>query len=64
MHVMRKYNAKPQRICIFFLFPNLQIWLGEKRFSSDREVIAAMDEYFIVFETSYFSEGIKKFEER
>ena len=31
MHVMRKYNAKPQRICIFFrsvmLFPKK---LGEK----------------------------------
>ena len=23
MHVMRKYNAKPQRICIFFY---LQLW--------------------------------------
>ena len=48
----------------FFLFPNLKIWLGGKRFSSDEEVIAAVDEYLKGFETSYFSEEIKKLEER
>ena len=48
----------------FFFFPNLKLWLGEKRFSSDEEVIAAVDEYFKGFETSYFSEEIKKLEER
>ena len=48
----------------FFLFPKLKIWLGEKKFLSDEEVIAAADEYFKGLETSYFSEGIKKLEER
>ena len=48
----------------FFLFPNLKIWLGGKRFSSDEKVIAAVDEYFKGFETSYFSEWIIKLEER
>ena len=47
----------------FFLFPNLKIWHRGKRFPSDEEVIAAVDEYFRGFETSYFSEGIKKLEE-
>ena len=48
----------------FFLFPNFKIWLGGKRFSFDEEIIAAVDEFFQGFETSYFSEGIKKLEER
>jgi histone-lysine N-methyltransferase SETMAR len=50
--------------CDFFLFPNLKIWLGGKKFSSDEEVIAAVDAYFEGLETSYFSEGIKKLEHR
>ncbi|KMQ87583.1 mariner transposase [Lasius niger] len=50
--------------CDFFLFPNLKIWLGGKRFSSNEKAIAAVDEYFQGFETSYFSEGIKKLEHR
>ena len=48
----------------FFLFPNLKIWLEEKRFSSDEEFITAVNEYFKHFETSHFSEGIIKLEER
>ena len=47
----------------FLLFPKLKIGLGGKKFSSDEEVIAAVDEYFKGFETSYFSEGIKKLKE-
>ena len=47
-----------------YSFSNLKIWLGGKRFSSNKEVIASVDEYFKGFETSYFSEGIKKLEER
>ena len=35
----------------FVLFPNLKIWLGEKRFFSDEEVIAALDEYYKSFAT-------------
>ena len=48
----------------FFVSPNLKIQLGGRRFSSDGEVIAAVDEYFKGFETFYFSEGIKRLEER
>ena len=48
----------------FYLFPNLEIWHGEKRFSSDEEVIATVDEYFKGFETSYFSGGIEILEDR
>ena len=48
----------------FFLFPNLKIWLGGKRFPSNEKVIAAADEYIKGFEISYLSEEIKKLEER
>jgi len=51
-------------LCDFFLFPNLKIWLRGKKFSSNEEVIAAVDAYFEGLETSYFSEGIKKLEHR
>ena len=44
----------------FFLFPNLEIWLGRKRFYSNEETIAAVDKYFEDLQTSYYSEGIKK----
>jgi len=30
----------------FFLFPNLKTWLGGKKFSSNEEVIVAVNEYF------------------
>ena len=40
--------------CDFFLFPNLKIWLGGKKFSSNEEVIVAVNEYFVDFETAYF----------
>jgi len=38
----------------FFLFPNLKTWLGGKKFSSNEEVIVAVNEYFADFETAYF----------
>jgi len=40
--------------CDFFLFPNLKTWLGGKKFSSNEEVIVAINEYFADFETAYF----------
>ena len=43
----------------FILFPNLKIWLEEKKFSSNKEVICYV--YFEGLETP-FSEGIKKLE--
>ena len=36
----------------FFLFSKPKIWLGGRRFSSNLEVIAAVDKYFKGFETS------------
>ncbi|CAK9827513.1 Histone-lysine N-methyltransferase SETMAR [Anthophora retusa] len=50
--------------CDFFLFRNLKAWLAGKKFSSDEEVIVAVNEYFADFETAYFSDGIKKLETR
>ncbi|EZA49711.1 Histone-lysine N-methyltransferase SETMAR [Ooceraea biroi] len=44
----------------FFLFPYLNIWLGGKKFSSNEEVIVAVNEYFAGIATAYFSDGIKK----
>ena len=41
-------------LCDFFLFPNLKTWLGGKKFSSNEEVIVAVNEYFADFETAYF----------
>jgi len=38
----------------FFLFPNLKTWLDGKKFSSNEEVIVAVNEYFTDFETAYF----------
>ena len=48
---------------VSFLSLNLKIWFGGKRFSSNEEVIAAVDECFKGFETSYFSAEIKKLED-
>ena len=48
----------------FFLFSNLETWLGEKTFHSNEEPIAAVNEYFKGLQTSYFSEGIKQLEHR
>ena len=48
--------------CDFFPFLNLKTWLGGKRFSSNKEVIDAVNAYFADLEKSYFSKGIKKLE--
>ena len=45
-----------------FYFQTSRSGSGERDF--DEELIAAVDEYFKGFETSYFSEGIKKLKER
>ena len=50
--------------CDFFLFPNLNPWLGGKRFSSNEEVIGAVNGYFADLEKSYFSKRMKKLESR
>ena len=48
----------------YFLFSNMISWLGGKRFSSNKEIIAAIKEYFEGFDKNYFLEGIKKLEYR
>ena len=48
--------------CDFFLFPNLKIWLGGKKLSSNEDVIAAINAYFAAFDKKYFSDGMKKVE--
>lgn len=48
----------------FFLFPNMKNWLGGKRFSSNEEVIAETNDYFDAFDSSYYSDGIKRLEYR
>ena len=45
----------------YFLFPNMKSSLGGKRFSTNEEIIAAINEYF---DKNYFLEGIKKLEYR
>ena len=42
----------------------IKTWLGSKRFSSNKEIFAATNEYFEGFDKNYFSEGIKKLEYR
>ena len=48
----------------YFLFPNMNAWLEDKRFSSNEEIIAATNEYFEGFDKNYFLERIKKLEYR
>lgn len=50
--------------CDYFLFPNLKVWLGGKRFSSNDDVISQTKGYFEEFEGSYFLEGLKKWQDR
>lgn len=41
----------------FFLFPNMKTWLGGKRFTSNEEVVAETEAYFVEFEKDYFWRG-------
>ncbi|KAG5309428.1 SETMR methyltransferase, partial [Acromyrmex insinuator] len=50
--------------CDFFLFLNLKKWLGGKKFTSNKEVIVKTEAYFVEFDKSYFSEGLKKWQKR
>ncbi|KAG5333411.1 SETMR methyltransferase, partial [Acromyrmex charruanus] len=50
--------------CDFFLFPNLKKWLGGKKFTSNEEVIAETETYFVEFDKLYFSKGLKKWQNR
>ena len=44
----------------YFLFPNMNTWLGGKRFASNEEIIAATNKYPQGFDKNYFLDGIKK----
>ncbi|XP_020282790.1 histone-lysine N-methyltransferase SETMAR-like [Pseudomyrmex gracilis] len=50
--------------CEFHLFPNLNKWLGGKRFSSNHEVIDAVNVYFEELEKSFYQSGISALEKR
>ena len=48
----------------YFLFPNLNKWLGGNRFYSNDEIISQTNTYFEDLEKSYLLEGIQKLEKR
>lgn len=50
--------------CDFHLFPNLKKWLGGKKFASNDEVIASVNEYFEDQDASFYSRGIAALEHR
>lgn len=48
----------------FYLFPNLKRWLTGQRFYSNEDLIAETEAYFADFPIDYYSDGIKKIENR
>lgn len=48
----------------FWLFPHLKQYLRGKRFSSNEEVIAAVEGYFAELPENHYSQGIHKLEDR
>ncbi|GFS47814.1 histone-lysine N-methyltransferase SETMAR [Trichonephila clavipes] len=48
----------------FFLFPHLKIELGEQRFSSNKEVIPFVNNYFAEKNTEYYLDGLQRWEHR
>jgi len=46
------------------LFPNLKKSLARQKFESNDDVIAATEAYFGDLQKSYFSDGLKKLEQR
>ncbi|EGI57594.1 Histone-lysine N-methyltransferase SETMAR, partial [Acromyrmex echinatior] len=51
-------------LCDYFLFPNLKKWFGEKRFTTREQFIAEIEAYFEGLDKSYYSDGLKKLENR
>ena len=49
---------------VFCLFPNLKIFMAGMRFSSNEDVIAAVEGYFADLPESYFKTGIELLEKR
>lgn len=48
----------------YYLFPNMKIWLGGQRFSTNSEVISETKAYFEDLGKDYYKEGIKKLQHR
>jgi len=51
-------------LCDYFLFPNLKKWFGGKRFITREQLIAEIETYFKGLDKSYYSDGLKKLENR
>ncbi|KAG5325763.1 MOS1T transposase, partial [Pseudoatta argentina] len=51
-------------LCDYFLFPNLKKWFGGKRFTTKEQLIAETEAYFEGLNKSYYSDGLKKLENR
>jgi len=50
--------------CDYFLFPNLKKWFRGKRFTIREQLIAETKAYFEGLDKSYYSDGLKKLENR
>ncbi|KAG5347119.1 SETMR methyltransferase, partial [Acromyrmex charruanus] len=50
--------------CDYFLFSNLKKWFGGKRFTIKEQLTAETDAYFEWLDKSYYSDGLKKLENR
>lgn len=50
--------------CDFFLFPNLKKSLTGQKFESNEDVITATEAYFTDLPKTFFSDGLKKLEDR
>jgi len=50
--------------CDYFLFPNLKKWFGGKRFITREQLIAETGAYFKGLDKSYYSDSLKKLENR
>jgi histone-lysine N-methyltransferase SETMAR len=48
----------------FFLFPKLKLFLAGKHFSSNQEVIAAVERYFANLTKNHYRDGIMALERR
>ncbi|XP_017479387.1 PREDICTED: histone-lysine N-methyltransferase SETMAR-like [Rhagoletis zephyria] len=48
----------------YFLFPNFKKWLRGQRFSSDEEMMSAVNGYFEEQDSSYYKRGIELIERR
>jgi len=50
--------------CDYFLFSNLKKWFGGKRFITREQLIAETEAYFEGLDKSYYTDDLKKLENR